>query len=64
MDGLFFLTEGDHRFGSGTLNDFVLPKGSAPEEVSVFESRGGETTVRAIEGTTVTVNGEESRRPC
>ena len=59
MDGLFFLTEGDHRFGTGTLNDFVLPEGLAPEEVGVFEYRDGETTVRAIEGTTVAVNGEE-----
>ena len=59
MDGLFFLTEGDHPFGTGTLNDFVLPEGSAPEEVGVFEYRDGQTTVRAIEGTTVTVNGEE-----
>ena len=29
MEGLFFLTEGD-RFGTGTLNDFVLPEARRP----------------------------------
>ena len=57
--GLFFLTEGTHRFGTGTLNDFVLPPGSAPEEIGVFEYHDSQTTVCALEGTTITVNGAE-----
>ena len=59
MAALYFLTEGEHRFGTGPLNDFVLPAGSAPDEVGVLEFQDGETTIRAREGTTVTVNGEE-----
>ncbi|HJO39158.1 MAG TPA: DUF1684 domain-containing protein [Vicinamibacterales bacterium] len=59
MGGLFFLVEGDYRFGASTLNDFVLPEASAPAEVGVFEYRDGETTVRARPGTTIAVNGEQ-----
>ncbi len=55
--GLFFLAEGENRFGTGISNDIVLPEGSAPKEVGVFEYRNGRTTVRAAPGTTVTVNG-------
>ena len=56
--GLFFLAEGENRFGSSPLNDIVLPADSAPAEAGVFEFHDGETAVRATPGTTLTVNGE------
>lgn len=59
MAALYFLTDGEHQFGAGPLNDFVLPPGSALDEVGVLEFRDRETTIRAREGTTVTVNGED-----
>jgi len=55
--GLHFLNEGESRFGSGPLNDFILPNAGA-DEVGVFEFHDGRTTVRGINGGTITVNGE------
>lgn len=56
--GLFFLHEGDSRFGIDPLNDIVLPPGSAPGEVGVFEFRGGKTTVRVTTEVEVKLNGK------
>jgi uncharacterized protein (DUF1684 family) len=56
--GLFFLTEGRNSFGSGPLNDIVLPA-AAPEEGGVLEFDGKKVTLRAsqplvVNGTPVT----------
>jgi uncharacterized protein (DUF1684 family) len=53
--GLFFLSEGKNSFGSGPLNDIVLPAG-APAEGGVLEFDGQKVTLRANEP--LTVNGK------
>ncbi|MBI1873577.1 MAG: hypothetical protein HYS05_06785, partial [Acidobacteria bacterium] len=55
--GLFFLNEGENRFGSSPLNDIVLPD-SAPPEIGVFEYRGGKLTARIKDGVTVLQRGK------
>jgi uncharacterized protein len=56
--GLFFLNDGKNSFGSGPLNDIVLPEG-APAEGGVLEFDGKKVTLRAsrplaVNGTPVT----------
>ncbi len=58
--GLFWLTEGKHRFGSGAENDFVLP-GSAPEVVGTFSLSGGVVSVVIDTGVQVTMDGKPVR---
>ncbi len=58
--GLFWLTEGKHRFGSGAENDFVLP-GSAPEAVGTFSLSGGVVSVVIDTGVQVTMDGKPVR---
>ena len=57
LTGLFFLREGDNSFGSGPLNDIVLPEG--PERAGVLQLRAREILVSAPRGQTLTVDGEE-----
>jgi uncharacterized protein len=57
VSGLFWLHEGENRFGSDPHNDFVLPA-SAPAHVGVFEFHSGKTTVRIDPGAPVTLNGK------
>lgn len=59
--GLFFLKEGDNSFGSGPLNDIVLPE-SAPAEAGVFTLSEGAVEARALAGGALTVNGEPVQR--
>lgn len=59
--GLFWLQDGENRFGTDPLNDIVLPEGSGPAEIGVFEYRHGKTSVRIKEGVTVTMNGKPVR---
>lgn len=56
--GLFWLREGENRFGASPLNDIVLPEGSAPDEAGVFEFHDGKTTVRLAPGVSATLNGK------
>lgn len=60
--GLYWLGEGENRFGSDPLNDFVLPEGSAPSQVGVFDYREGEVTVRIEPGHDVTQYGKRIER--
>jgi hypothetical protein len=53
--GLFFLNQGRNTFGSGPLNDIVLPEG-APAEAGALEFDGRTVTLRATQP--VTVNGQ------
>ena len=57
VSALFFLPEGESRFGSSPRNDLVLPA-AFPAEAGVLERRGRTVSVRAAEGRTLTVDGE------
>jgi uncharacterized protein (DUF1684 family) len=56
--GLFCLKEGRKTVGAGPTNDIVLPKGSAPAQVGVFEFHDSKTAFQAASGVEVTVNGK------
>jgi uncharacterized protein len=53
--GLFWLHEGENRFGSDPLNDIVLPAGSVPAVAGYFDFHGGKTTVHVNPGVRVTL---------
>jgi uncharacterized protein len=55
--GLFWLKEGESRFGSDPANDFVLPAG-APARAGSFVFAGGRTTVRLLPGVEATLGGK------
>ena len=57
VSGLFWLHEGENRFGSASSNDIVLPP-SAPGQVGVFLFHSGNTTVRINPGVVATLNGK------
>ena len=57
LAGLFWLKEGENTVGAGSSNDIVLPKGSAPERLGVFEFHKGAVSFRSSQGDSVTVNG-------
>ncbi len=56
--GLFWLKEGKNTVGTARENAFVLPKGSAPGKVGVFEFQNGRVSFEAALGVNVTVNGK------
>lgn len=56
--GLFWLKEGRNTVGAAPGSDIVLPQGSAPDEVGVFDFRNGNTTFQVAPGVKVTVNGK------
>lgn len=55
--GLTWLKEGENRFGTDPSDDIVLPAGSAPGLVGVFDLSDGKITVRVEGGATVTSAG-------
>jgi hypothetical protein len=55
--GLFWLKEGKNTVGTEPASDIVLPKGSAPGTVGVFDFHNGSTTFQAAPGLEATVNG-------
>jgi uncharacterized protein len=57
VSGLFWLHEGENTFGSGPLNDIVLPP-SAPASAGSFQFHLGRTSVRLTPGVTATLNGK------
>lgn len=57
VSGLFWLHEGDNRFGSDALNDMVLPAG-APAQAGSFVFHNGKTVVHANPGVKFTLNGK------
>lgn len=57
LAGLFWLKEGENTVGAGPSNDIVLPKGSAPERLGVFEFHNGTVSFHSAPGVTVTING-------
>jgi uncharacterized protein (DUF1684 family) len=56
--GLYWLREGENAVGADPSNDFLLPEGSAPGIVGVFDFEDRTATFRAADGVTVTQNGE------
>ena len=56
--GLFWLKEGENRFGADPSNEIVLPEGSAPERAGVFEFHKGRTILRVEQDAPVTLNGK------
>jgi uncharacterized protein (DUF1684 family) len=66
--GLFWLKEGDNRFGTSGACDIVLPAGSTPPVAGVFTLKEGRTSVKLEPGATGTVgskplNGVTTLRP-
>jgi uncharacterized protein (DUF1684 family) len=58
VSGLFWLKEGGNTVGSGPSNAIVLPAGSAPESVGVFQFHHDQTRFQAAPGVHVLVNGK------
>ena len=58
LAGLFWLKEGNNRFGAGLGNDIVLPEGSAPEKAGTFIFHHGNTRLLAQHGVPVLLNGK------
>lgn len=57
VSGLFWLHDGDNSFGSGPLNDIVLPS-PAPASAGTFEFRAGRTIVHIKPGVAAILNGK------
>jgi uncharacterized protein len=57
VSGLFWLHEGANTFGSGPLNDIVLPP-SAPASAGSFEFHLGRTIAHLTPGVTAMLNGK------
>jgi uncharacterized protein len=60
ISGLFWLHDGENRFGSDSTNDIVMPEGSAPGDAGYFEVHdGGKITAHIKPGSGITVGGKE-----
>lgn len=57
VSGLFWLKEGENRFGSDPSNDIVLPS-PAPARVGTFEFHSGKTIAHINPSVTVLMNGK------
>ncbi len=53
--GLFWLKPGDNTIGSGASNDFVLPKGSAPERVGTLRLKDDKVVFTSSAGRSQTL---------
>lgn len=56
--GLFWLDEGENRFGSDPEAKVALPADRAPRQAGVLVRKGDEVTVRVAPGVTVTSDGK------
>ena len=56
--GLFWLHEGENRFGSDPLNDIVLHEAGVPAEVGSFDMHGGKIVVRINPGVRIQLKGK------
>lgn len=57
ISGLFWLHEGENRFGSDPTNDIVLPD-SAPADAGFFEFHAGKSIAHIKPGVAATMNGK------
>jgi uncharacterized protein len=55
--GLFWLHEGENKFGSDPLNDIVLNEAGVPPEVGSFDMHGGKIVVRINPGVQIKLKG-------
>jgi hypothetical protein len=60
--GLFWLNNGQNRFGADRANEIVLPAGSTPVRAGTFVFADGRTTVDAAPGVRLLVNGTPVER--
>jgi uncharacterized protein (DUF1684 family) len=58
VTGLFWLHEGDNRFGSDPLGDIVVPGKSTPAQVGTFTFHGGKVVVHAQPNVKLALNGK------
>ena len=58
VSGLFWLHEGENRFGSDPADEIVLPAGSVPAQAGSFIYRNRKVTVQIKSGVPVTLNGK------
>lgn len=56
--GLFWLHEGENKFGSDPLNDIVLSEAGVPAEVGSFDMHDGKIAVRINAGVKIKMNGD------
>ena len=56
--GLFWLHEGENRFGSDPLGDIVLPGGAVPSDSGTFELANARVTVRLKPGVAAMLDGK------
>jgi uncharacterized protein len=63
LAGLFWLEEGENRFGTDPAADIVLPEGSAPAKAGVFWLVGAHVTVALEPGTNGRIGGKPVSRP-
>lgn len=56
--GLFWLHEGENKFGAEPTNEIVLPEGAAPAEAGTIEFHHGKIVVRLNPGVAATFNGK------
>jgi len=58
ISGLFWLHEGENKFGSDPLKDIVLPEPSSPPDAGTFELRDGKVIAHIKPGVAVTMDGK------
>jgi uncharacterized protein (DUF1684 family) len=58
VSGLFWLHEGENKFGSDPLNDIALPSGSVPPQAGAFEFHAGRTIAHIKPGVSATMNSK------
>src|SRR5579875_4216638 len=59
--GLFWLKPGNNTIGSAGDNDFVLPRGSAPEHVGTLRLQDGKVTFLKPDGATSTLSYSDEK---
>jgi uncharacterized protein len=58
VTGLFWLHEGENKFGSDPLNDIVLTEGNVPAELGSFNMHDGKIEVRIDAGVQIKLKGQ------
>ena len=58
ISGLFWLHEGENKFGSDPLNDVVLPEASSPPDAGSFDLHDCKVIAHIKPGVPVTMNGK------
>ncbi len=58
VTGLFWLHEGENKFGSDPLNDIVLTEGNVPAELGSFKMHDGKIEVQINRGVQIKMKGQ------